>query len=570
MLGAAALPKSLEMMGVTMLDWIQSIVKFDPPPDFPPFAPELLRVLKGTLRDCSKIYADVAQRYIHEFPQRLTVTPDQFIEQLHDLHSGVLLKTLIDIAHCDRRWTAGEKFVAREILKHVWGVRVSQDALNDSLKQVVAHTNMLKWSELLRPVVSLPNNQNELNRLRVVVLRLANLVAKADDDVSAQELRQMENIRREFDEAVQSAVGTPVPAANRDKLQLDERMVRTLHGPPNSSRQSGPQQHRGAPSASKPGSITSRQPPTQSQAIETNVTLVEPAALSAEQRAELLAQARKELNSLIGLDAIKQDVEQFVNYLQVQTARRAMQLPTPPISLHAIFAGNPGTGKTTVARIIGNLMAGLHILERGHTVEVDRADLVAQYAGQTAPKTHQCVDRALDGVLFIDEAYSLVPDKGEDAYGTEAVQVLLKRMEDDRNRLVVVMAGYPELMEKMLRSNPGLTSRFQRTMSFPDYSPKELLHIFYNLSKQNHYRLPRETQEKLYRGFRDILARKDEHFGNGREVRNLFEHAIRRMATRIVTVTPLTREVLTTLTPEDIDFQALERPASASSRSRAD
>jgi len=192
-------------------------------------------------------------------------------------------------------------------------------------------------------------------------------------------------------------------------------------------------------------------------------------------------------------------------------------------------------------------LAGLHILERGHTVEVDRSALVAQYAGQTAPKAHQCVDHALDGVLFIDEAYSLVPDRGEDAFGTEALQVLLKRMEDDRQRLVVVLAGYPQPIQALLKSNPGLTSRFQRTLNFPNYTAKELLHIFHRLSKQNHYRLPTDTQRKLYGGFMELVAHKDEHFGNGRVVRNLFEHAIRRMATRIVKVAPLTREILTTL-----------------------
>ncbi len=558
-----------------MFDWIQSIVNFDSAMGTPSLDPELRRVLHGTLRDCKKIYAELAQRYVQEFPNRITVPQDKFVEQMHDLHSGVLLKTLIDIAHCDRRWTDGEKFVARDILKHVWGVKVSDAALQESLQQVVAHTNMLKWSELLRPIIQMPEHADILNRLRVVVLRLANIVSKADGDVSAQELKQLEVIRREFESATTNtpsnhqAGGTGRVPQSNIKLEVDERLVQTVHGPSSTPRRaiqnpthpSKPQSTSGAKPApgSKPGSSASAGAITDSTAADEACQ----AALTAEQRKKMFDQARKELNSLIGLDAIKKDIDQFVDYLQIQTARKAMKLPTPPMSLHAIFAGNPGTGKTTVARIIGNLMAGLQILERGHTVEVDRADLVAQYAGQTAPKTHACVDQALDGVLFIDEAYSLVPERGEDAYGTEAVQVLLKRMEDDRNRLVVVLAGYPELMEKMLKSNPGLTSRFQRTLIFPDYNAKELLYIFYTLSKQNHYRLPKETQQALYSGFKSILANKDEHFGNGRLVRNLFEHAIRRMATRIVTVAPLTREVLTTLVPEDIDFQGLSRPAAS-------
>jgi len=555
-----------------MLDWIQSIVNFDSSAGTPALDPELRRVLHGTLRDCRKIYAELAQWYVQELPGRLAVPAEQFVEQMHDLHSGVLLKTLIDIAHCDRRWTDGEKLVACDILKHVWGVNVTNAAVEESLQQVVAHTNMLKWSELLRPIVQLPEHAEILNRLRVVVLRLANIVSKADGDVSAQELKQLEIIRREFESAAthspqhhQSVRTGRVPQSNI-KLEVDAQLVKTVHGPSPSTRRSSGK----STLPSKPQPKTGSQPTSTSPGASAEATPqdeLHDATLTAEQRKQMFDQARQELNSLIGLDAIKKDIDQFVDYLQIQTARKAMKLPTPPMSLHAIFAGNPGTGKTTVARIIGNLMAGLQILERGHTVEVDRADLVAQYAGQTAPKTHACVDQALDGVLFIDEAYSLVPERGEDAYGTEAVQVLLKRMEDDRQRLVVVLAGYPALMEKMLKSNPGLTSRFQRTLLFPDYNAKELLHIFYILSKQNHYRLPKETQQTLYSGFKTILAKKDEHFGNGRVVRNLFEHAIRRMATRIVTITPLTREVLTKLVPDDIDFQVLSRPATTSAAS---
>ena len=208
-----------------MLNWIQTIVNFDLTQDQPPpLDPDLQRVLRGTLRDCKKLYADVAQRYILELPQRLSVSPEQFAEQLDDLHSGVLLKTLIDIAHCDRRWTTGERCVARQGLKHVWGVQVSPEAMEESLQQVVAHTNMLKWSELLRPIVGLPTHADELNRLRVIVLRLANLVAKADGDVSAQELRQLEAIRREFESASQPPASS---VSGAGKLQVDQQMTRT-------------------------------------------------------------------------------------------------------------------------------------------------------------------------------------------------------------------------------------------------------------------------------------------------------------------------------------------------------
>src|SRR5262249_4579675 len=176
-------------------------------------------------------------------------------------------------------------------------------------------------------------------------------------------------------------------------------------------------------------------------------------------------------------------------------------------------------------------------------VETDRAGLVAQYEGQTAPRAHQKIDEALDGVLFIDEAYSLVAEDGSDRYGQEALQVLLKRMEDDRHRLIVVLAGYPRPLERLLRSNPGLSSRFSRQFTFPDYTAAELGHIFQFLCSKDRYVLPPRTRVKLLLGFQYLLDHRDEHFGNGRLARNVFERAIGRLANRIASVVPLTREL---------------------------
>ena len=236
----------------------------------------------------------------------------------------------------------------------------------------------------------------------------------------------------------------------------------------------------------------------------------------------------------------------------MQKRREQAGLPRTQVSLHTVFAGNPGTGKTSVARVLGEVFGALGLVRGGHLVEADRAALVAGYAGQTAERTNKVVDKALDGVLFIDEAYSLVSDQGDDPFGHEALQILLKRMEDDRDRLVVVLAGYPDEMDRLLGSNPGLSSRFQRTFDFPDFTVVELCRIFQALCEKNHYVLPGETRARLLLGFRQALAARDEHFGNGRLVRNVFEQAIRRLANRVADIVPLTRELLTQLEPDDV------------------
>jgi hypothetical protein len=226
-----------------------------------------------------------------------------------------------------------------------------------------------------------------------------------------------------------------------------------------------------------------------------------------------------------------------------------------------VFSGNPGTGKTTVARILGKIFGAMGILEKGHLVETDRTGLVAGYAGQTSLKTNARIDESLDGVLFIDEAYALVSSEGEDLFGHEAIQVLLKRMEDDRERLVVILAGYPAEMQKLLRSNPGLSSRFSRNLEFVDYSPLELAQIFGVMCNKNRYSLDPLTRAKVLLGFEHVHRHRDRFFGNGRASRNLFEHAIRRMANRIVEIAELSVSQLSTLAPEDIEFPSV--PAEA-------
>lgn len=263
------------------------------------------------------------------------------------------------------------------------------------------------------------------------------------------------------------------------------------------------------------------------------------------------------LDELIGLDPVKKDVKMLTNFLRIQRKRKLSGLKEAPISYHCVFTGNPGTGKTTVARILAEIYRAMGIVKKGHLVETDRSGLVGEYVGQTAVKTNKIIDSALDGVLFIDEAYTLVQG-GERDYGGEAIATLLKRMEDDRDRLVVILAGYTDEMRKFIDSNPGLQSRFNRYIQFPDYTAEELAKIFLLTAERSQYSCDKDVRASLRDVMKYAVDAKDKNFGNGRFVRNLFEKAIQRQAVRLSTVPAVTTEMLAELTLHDLGFKYAE------------
>jgi hypothetical protein len=485
------------------------------------------RAYREMLEECERLYRSCATHFIEEHPDLIHDSPEAFLERMLDLHRGLVLKVFVEIAEADQRISAGERELARELFAHAWGKRLSDEQVKESIIHYLDTTH-LRWDSLLWPFQRLSAFRGMANELFALVQRMALAVASANRRVDPRALEHLHWIVAEMQKAV-------VPLRVEDTAPPARiRLVGKVAG------QQQEDFEISAPSRAEPAGSVRRT-----------------AAESRESLADVLA----DLDKLIGLEAIKEEVRELVDFLKMQEERKKYDLPRTPISLHAVFTGNPGTGKTTVARLFGRILGAMGILAKGHLIETDRSGLVAEYAGQTAPKTNLRINEALDGVLFIDEAYSLVADSGDDPYGTEALQILLKRMEDDRDRLVVIVAGYPEPMEGLLQVNPGLASRFGRTFAFPDYTAAELGRIFTTFCRRDRYQLPARTRAKLLLGFQHLLDRKDEHFGNGRLARTIFEHSVRHLASRLAGIDKLTRALLTTLQPEDVVMDGVPETA---------
>ncbi|MCC9600606.1 AAA family ATPase [Stieleria sp. JC731] len=474
---------------------------------------------------------------------------NSFADQMDDLHQGFLMKVFAAVVPVADAKNIEQRQMGRVLLEHLWGKSVLGSQLHEAVDWLINAANDFQWAELVRPFAELPDLRDHWGELETLAMRMANLLTSVDGNVCVADNANIEEMKRQFDEARGRAPEKLTAQRDTDNareaihwLRDEAKRLRGEVGPT---------------AGEKPTPMAS--PPKSEPAGKTRVASTPEATTDDRTPEERLAEAREKLDRLIGLENIKDQIETLTNFLAMERKRRELDLPTSRPSLHMAFVGNPGTGKTTVARIIAEIYGALGILEKGHLVETDRSGLVAEFAGQTGPKTNTKIDEALDGVLFIDEAYTLIDDSGQDQYGREAVQTLLKRMEDQRDRLVVILAGYPNEMNAMIRSNPGLSSRVGTTMHFADYAPEALCRIFELLAGKAKYELPTQSRRRLLRGFTYLFAKRDRHFGNGRTARNSFERSVRRLANRLAPLQEVTRELLTTLQAEDIEVAGVEQ-----------
>lgn len=502
--------------------------------------PERPSLYSRTLRELRGLYLSAGQTLVDD----AAVAPGgrdaqqggDSVHLLDDLHRGLALKVYLSVCEADREWSPPERLLAEVLCHHLWDQWLQGEMLTQAMRRASEESGKLTWYALVRPFARNPHLHERVAELETIVHRMANLVARCDGALCEREQAVLKHIEVEMAAHLRQIPLEPEEASAAEDGR--EGAIEQQPEPGGAIYDLPP-----APAAAPKGA-----PPSPRRGAPPQRP-TEPAAAG-----PTLEQSLEELDKLIGLNRIKEEVRSLTNFLKLQQRRTEAGLPETDISLHMVFTGNPGTGKTTVARIVGGIFGALGVLKKGHLVETDRSGLVAEYAGQTGPKTNKKIDEALDGILFIDEAYSLISSRTEDPYGHEAIQALLKRAEDDRERLVVTLAGYPDEMRDLLRSNPGLSSRFSRQLEFEDYTPLELCRIFGLMCGKSRYELTPTARLKLILGLTWLFERRDRHFGNGRAARNVFEHAVRRMANRLAELKTISQLELVTLEADDIEF----------------
>ncbi len=544
---------------------------------------ETVRGYREALQALTKLYADASRLIVNRYSWLVEGDPQKFIAEMDDLQRGVAMKIFGELAPAGPADSLEHRQIGRVLLNHLWNEPVMGDQLRQAVDWLVTESAGFRWQILVQPFAMLPPLREHWGELVSLISRMANIVAKSDGEIGPAESAKLQQIQTELErirglgqdrfqagseqerktiEQVsrgstmlrdEAGFGGRLPSLDAvDQLakSLDKLERESLPGSDSPFNMPAPtvtpQPKPNASSVSAQSPVTKGPPPSTPES-----------KLSPEER---LAVAMKKLDELIGLKSIKDQVKTLTNFLKLERLRAQEGLPGTKLALHMSFVGNPGTGKTTVARIIAEIFGALGILTKGQLVETDRSGLVAEYAGQTGPKTNAKIDEAMDGVLFIDEAYTLVSSDSQDQYGREAVQTLLKRMEDARDRLVVIVAGYPQEMDAMIRSNPGLSSRIGQTFEFLDYTPGEMARIFGMMAGKAAYELSTDTRRRILHGLTYLHARRDRHFGNGRTVRNAFEASVRKLANRIAALPTVTRDLLMRLEPDDIDIPGVAEP----------